>query len=104
MRICLDHNLHIIFLILASFFFLHNNVLYLLGLIGLYIYIYVCVCVGGGGEGYIGQCVCVCVCVWGKAILANFQPNFLNPLVLMCGCLDRHIDTFLIRVSFDMHR
>ena len=40
----------------------------------------------------------------GKAILANFQPNFLNPLVLMCGCLDRHIDTFLIRVSFDMHR
>ena len=44
---------------------------------------------GGGGVG---------------AILANFQPNFLNPLVLMCGCLDRHIDTFLIRVSFDMHR
>lgn len=49
-----------------------------------YIYVW-----GGGGGG---------------AILANFQPNFLNPLVLMCGCLDRHIDTFLIRVSFDMHR
>lgn len=31
----------------------------------------------------------------GVAILANFQPNFLNPLVLMCGCLDRQIDTFL---------
>ena len=46
--------------------------------------------------------------VWGWGgggdILANFQRNFLNPLVLMCGCLDRHIDTFLIRVSFDMHR
>ena len=65
MRICLDHNLHIIFLILASFFFLHNNVLYLLGLIGLYIYVCVCVvggkailanvCVCVGGEGYIGQ-------------------------------------------------
>ena len=40
-------------------------------------------------------CVCVCVCVWGGgAILATFQPNFLNPLVLMCGCLDRQIDTF----------
>ena len=39
--------------------------------------IYVCVCGGGGG-----------------AILATFQPNFLNPLVLMCGCLDRQIDTF----------
>ena len=38
---------------------------------------YICVCVGGGG-----------------AILATFQPNFLNPLVLMCGCLDRQIDTF----------
>ena len=36
------------------------------------------------------------VCVWegGGAILATFQPNFLNPLVLMCGCLDRQIDTF----------
>ena len=31
---------------------------------------------GGGGRG---------------AILANFLPNFLNPLVLMCGCLDRQI-------------
>ena len=40
-RISLDHNLHIIFFILASFFFLYNNVLYLLGLIGLYIYIYI---------------------------------------------------------------
>ena len=30
----------------------------------------------------------------GGAILATFQPNFLNPLVLMCGCLDRQIDTF----------
>ena len=39
----------------------------------------------------------ICVCVWGGgggAILATFQPNFLNPLVLMCGCLDRQIDTF----------
>lgn len=60
-----------------------------------------CVCVWWGGRLYWPMCVCV----WGgKAILANFQPNFLNPLVLMCGCLDRHIDTFLIRVSFDMHR
>lgn len=50
---------------------------------------FIYMCGGGGGGG---------------AILANFQPNFLNPLVLMCGCLDRHIDTFLIRVSFDMHR
>lgn len=36
------------------------------------------------------------ICVWGGggAILVTFQPNFLNPLVLMCGCLDRQIDTF----------
>ena len=36
----------------------------------------------------------MCVCRGGGAILANFQPNFLNPLVLVCGCLDRQIDTF----------
>ena len=53
---------------------------------------FIYMCVGGGGGGGVG------------AIFANFQPNFLNPLVLMCGCLDRHIGTFLIRVSFDMHR
>ena len=42
------------------------------------------------------MCVCVCVCVGGGgvAILATFQLNFLNTLVLMCGCLDRQIDTF----------
>ena len=42
--------------------------------------------------------ICVCVCVWGGggwgAILATFQPNFINPLVIMCGCLYRQIDTF----------
>ena len=36
----------------------------------------------------------MCVGGGGGAILATFQPNFLNPLVLMCGCLDRQIDTF----------
>ena len=56
---------------------------------------------------YEAELVFLYIGVWGGgggAILANFLPNFLNPLVLMCGCLDRHIDTFLIRVSFDMHR
>ena len=37
-------------------------------------FLYMCVQAGGGG-----------------AILANFLPNFLNLLVLMCGCLDRQI-------------
>ena len=46
----------------------------------LFLYIYIYIYMWGGG---------------GVAILANFQPNFLNPLVLMCGCLDRQIDTFL---------
>ena len=36
--------------------------------------------------------------VWGGggggAILANFLPIFLNPLVFMWGCLDRQIDNF----------
>ena len=85
MRICLDHNLHIIFLILASFFFLHNNVLYLLGLIGLYIYIYVCVCVGGGGKAILANvCVCVCVC-GGRLYWPTFSLIFLIHLFLCVG-------------------